>query len=228
MGLTDQAAGDLSPQEKVIRKARQAWEASMLRQLDTLRELLQARQPQQVAHRCGGNHRDGAVSFRYWDERVSVDWPELTAYNLDRSQPCSTFDKAMLFYYLSTADGASMADRWVSFRELEDGTFYHQAFQGYSGDLLAEAVGKQPDSFDQAATAMRGAALPGFAPHAFAFHALPRIRLAAVLWPGDEEFPSRASILFDAASRHYMTIDGLALLGAGLARRLVRAAQPSG
>jgi hypothetical protein len=227
MGLTDQAAGDLSPQEEVIRKARQAWEASMLRQLDTLRELLQARQPQQVAHRCGGDYRDGVVTFRYWDERVSVAWPELTVYNLEHRQTCSTFDTAMLFYYLSTADGTSMADRWVSFRELEDGAFYHQAFQGYSGDLLAREFGKQPDSFDQVATAISGAALPGFAPHAFAFQALPRIRLAAVLWPGDEEFPARASILFDGASRHYMTIDGLALLGAGLARRLIRAAHPS-
>jgi hypothetical protein len=49
---------------------------------------------------------------------------------------------------------------------------------------------------------------------------LPRIQLAAILWPGDEEFPARASVLFDGAASHYMTIDGLALLGAGLARRL--------
>jgi hypothetical protein len=34
-------------------------------------------------------------------------------------------------------------------------------------------------------------------------------------------------VLFDAASRHYMTTDGLALLGGGLAGRLARPA-PAG
>ena len=52
--------------------------------------------------------------------------------------------------------------------------------------------------------------------------------LAATLWLGDDEFPAKASVLFDAASGHYMTIDGLALLGSGLSRRLIKAsASPS-
>jgi hypothetical protein len=50
------------------------------------------------------------------------------------------------------------------------------------------------------------------------------IRLACALWPGDEDFPSKASILFDASASHYMPTDGLALLGSGLARRLIKAA----
>jgi hypothetical protein len=224
-GLTDQAGGPSNPQEEVIRQARRAWEESMLRQLDTLRDLLQARQPEHVAHRCGGEYKKGVVRFKYWGQSVTVSWPDLLAHHEDQDQPCSTFDTAMLFYYLSTADGTPMADRWVAFRELEDGAFYHQAFQGYSGDLLAKTFGEDPDAFDRAAETLEGTTLPAFASHTFAFKALPRVRLAAVLWPGDEEFPSRASILFDGASRHYMTIDGLALLGAGLARRLLRAAK---
>jgi len=51
---------------------------------------------------------------------------------------------------------------------------------------------------------------------------LPRIRLASILYPGDDEFPARASVLFDAAASHYMTTDGLALLGAGLVGRLIK------
>ncbi|OGN89309.1 MAG: hypothetical protein A2Y88_04885 [Chloroflexi bacterium RBG_13_48_10] len=58
---------------------------------------------------------------------------------------------------------------------------------------------------------------------AYAFLPLPRIRLASILYPGDDEFPARASVLFDAASSHYMTTDGLALLGAGLVGRLIKA-----
>jgi hypothetical protein len=60
-------------------------------------------------------------------------------------------------------------------------------------------------------------------PAAYAFTPLPRIRQALALWPGDDDFPSRATVLFDAHSHHYMTTDGLALLGSGLARRVIRA-----
>lgn len=66
--------------------------------------------------------------------------------------------------------------------------------------------------------------MPALAPFAYAFQPLPCIRLAAVMWPGDEELSARASVLFDASASHYMPTDGLALLGAGLARRLIRTA----
>ena len=47
----------------------------------------------------------------------------------------------------------------------------------------------------------------------FAFTVLPRIDIAAIYWLGDEDFASKASILFDATAHHYMVIDGLAILG---------------
>ena len=53
---------------------------------------------------------------------------------------------------------------------------------------------------------------------------MPRLPLAAALWPGDEDLPGRAAILFDASASHYLTTDGLALLGSGLASRLLRGA----
>ncbi len=68
-----------------------------------------------------------------------------------------------------------------------------------------------------------GISLTGLPGLAFAFQPLPRIRLAAILYPGDEEFAARASVLFDAAASHYMTTDGLALLGSGLVGRLIKA-----
>jgi hypothetical protein len=44
--------------------------------------------------------------------------------------------------------------------------------------------------------------------------------MAALFWPGDDEFPSRGFILFDAASLQYMVLDGLAILGARLVGKL--------
>jgi hypothetical protein len=192
----------------------------MTRQLEALRGEVRVLDPAMLAIRCGGFFQDGELRLKYWGEEVVIAWPELEARYKESGKTCSVFDMGMLLYYLRQADGTPMADAWVSYRELPGGGFYHQAFQGYSGNQIALAYGEDLQAFDRAARALGGWRLSGLSAHAYAFEALPRIRLAAILWPGDEEFPARAYVLFDGAAGHYMTIDGLAVLGAGLARRL--------
>src|SRR3972149_2313815 len=91
--------------------------------------------------------------------------------------------------------------------------------------LLGRARAHQPALLSTAATG--GDRLDGPGPHAWRFTPLPRVPLAACLWPGDDELPSQASVLFDANAGHHLPIDGLALLGAGLTGRLLRAHAPS-
>jgi hypothetical protein len=209
--------------KELIDQSRQAWQESMLRRLDELRADLHTRQPQIVADRCGAIYQEGGIHFAYWGQDIIIPWDSLAPKFTVEDKPCSVFDSAMLIYYLHTAKGSELADRWIAFRELPGGAFYHQAFQGYSGNRVAQRFGEQPEDFERAAEKLGGWRLSALAPFAFAFQPLPRLRLAAALWPGDEDFPTRASILFDAAADQYLTTDGLALIGAGLAGRLQRA-----
>lgn len=222
-GLTDQAGGQQASGEELFDQARQAWRESMLRRLDELRTELHTRQPQVVADRCGGTYQDNSIYFAYWGQKIDIPWHSLEPVFVDQSKPCSTFDRAMLMYYLHTAKGADLAERWIAFRELPGGAFYHQAFQGYSGSRVARRFGERPEDFELAAQKLDGWRLPVLAPFAYAFQPLPRLRLAAALWPGDEDFAASAVILFDAAADQYLTTDGLALIGAGLAHRLIHA-----
>lgn len=219
-GLTDQAGGMKVTGSEAIEKAHLAWQQSMLRQLDVLRTDIQAVQPGRLAVNCGGSLQDQQIRLTYWGEPVAISWPDLRARKLSDGSECSIYDAGMLLYYLRQADGTPMADHWIGYRELPGGSFYSQAFQGYSGDRLARTYEDQPEAFVRAAYSLDGVSLPDLPGPAFAFLPLPRIRLAAILYPGDDEFPARASILFDAAVGHYMTTDGLALLGAGLVSRL--------
>lgn len=222
-GLTDKAGGPQKALHDKVEQAQQAWQESMLRQVENLRDSIRKESPQRIAGRTGAEITPDGIQFLYWDQPVHISWPALHATRPPDGDPVSTFDAAMLMYYLHTADGAPMADSWIGFRELPDGAFYAQAFQGYSGNRVAQHFSDDPNRFHAAAQALDGWHLSALADYAYAFRPLPRIRLAAILWPGDEEFPTKASILFDAASHHYMTTDGLALLGAGLARRLEKA-----
>lgn len=228
-GLTDRADGEQIRARDELEQAHLRWEESMLQQIETLRQEVRLRPAHQVALLSGAELSAGGLLLKYWGQMVFLPWPELEPRWAETGQPCPAFDTAMLLYYLRTADGAPLADRWISFRELPGGTFYVLAYQRYSGDRLARAFGHNPEAFITACRLLGGWPLPAISPHAFAFEPLPRIRLAAVLWPGDDEFPPRANVLFDGAASHYMTTDGLGLLGGGLAGRLVRqaAATPS-
>ena len=218
--LRGQAAGSQGAGED----ARRAWQESMTLRLQELRAQMRPEDPAQLAARCGGQWVESEIRLRYWGQELAVSWPSLEASQLENGKPCSTFDMAMLLYYLATADGAALAGKWIGFRELPGGTFYNQAFQGYSGGPLARALSNRPAEFERAATGLNGTRVADLAPHAFRFLPLPRLPLAAALWPGDEDLPGRAAILFDASASHYLTTDGLALLGSGLTSRLLRAA----
>jgi hypothetical protein len=218
-GLLDQAGKLSSDLKDIAEESHKVWEESMLRSIEVLRESIIVGSPHEISLRCNADYVEDSIRLEYWGELTEVDWPSLEMRG-PNDKPLSTFDRAMLMYYLKTADGTKMADRWIGFRELPDGGFYNQAFQGYSGNRLARVFGDKPDNFTHAAISLDGTRLPALAEHAFAFQPLPCIRLAAILWPGDEELPTKASVLFDASSSHYLPTDGLALLGSGLVRRL--------
>jgi hypothetical protein len=138
-----------------------------------------------------------------------------------QSRPAHPSVAIALIHYLLKADGTPPADRWLAFRELPDGMFYAQAFAGHEEAILAERFGQ-----DLAAFRAAGAALSGYpldlADASVRFQALPRLALAVLLWEGDEEFPARARILFDAHAGHYLPTEDLSGLGDWLTHRLAR------
>jgi hypothetical protein len=222
-GLTERAAGgDPPPGAAAIEEAHRRWQESMRRQAGELHRLVARRSPGDIARACGGTAAGEEVRLDYWGRPVVVAWSERQL-RFETGEPLPEFDAAMVLYYLHRADGTPRSRRWIGFRELPDGAFYHLAYQRYSGDRLAKDFGGRLEALEGAAAGLDGEPIEDHGPHAFAFRPLPRIHLAAIVWPGDDEFQARGAILFDASASHYMTTDGLALLGGGLAGRLARA-----
>ena len=195
----------------------------MLEQLERLRVELRQADPGAVASRVGGRWGESAIVLDYWGQPARIPWATLQPVG-ESGDPLSAFDAAMLLLHLRWSDGLAPAGRWISFRELPGGEFYHQAYQGYTGRRLGQAFGAYPDRFDAVASSF-GDRFDGPSPHAWRFTPLPCVPLAACLWPGDDEVPAQASVLLDAHAGHHLPIDGLALLGAGLTGRMMQGAE---
>jgi hypothetical protein len=218
------------------RMQRAAWAETFQPVLEDLRNRVRQREPAQVAAASGAvwdpdagsalrQAQDAAceqaLHLACLGDAFRVSWPELVAYaDVEPDQPCGPDLQGLILYYLALADGTPPAGRWIAFRELPDGWLYHQAFQSYTGDELVRAWGNDLDAFANAAARLQGRAIE-IGDVGFAFDLLPRVSVAVVYWAGDEEFPPNAQVLFDAAASHYLTTDGLAVLGHHLMHRLL-------
>jgi len=216
----------------------------MIAKVVELREELRPRDPRAMAYKCGMEFGDGVLCARFYGEPYVISFPDLVARVAATNQVCGLNRTAMFLYYLQTADGAPLAGKWIAFRDLPGGMFYHQAYQGYSGNRLAKAIDNRIGVFERAAKNLGGMKLDlgcdvasrgtqdssstDTAPRdatsaAFAFDALPRVRVAAVYYAGDEDFPATANVLFDESASHYLPTDALAGVGSALVDRLTGA-----
>jgi hypothetical protein len=181
---------------------------------------------QMVAERvrqASGCTLDGpdAWAVTYLWSRYTIRPSDWSIHQSDTGETPTEFTQALLLTYLVTADGTPPSGRWIGYRDLPNGMFYAQAFRGYAENRLVRELGPNGlDRFHARAQQLGGTSLEiGDAGYAFA--ALPRVRLAAVYWMGDEDFASRTSILFEDTCTHYLPTDGMAVLGSHLVNSLL-------
>lgn len=205
-----------------------SWLETLVPVVEEMRHELRGRDPQRLAEWSGAEYRalqigTGELRLTYNRRQYRITYPDLVAYEMGSGKECPLNLQSLFLYYLHHADGTPPAGRWISFRELPGGGFYHQAFQGYTGDRLIRELGDDLAGFCLAARRLGGRS-EAIGSATFSFQVLPRVSLAVVYWQGDEDFVSRAQVLFDASASHYLPTDGLAVLGSRLVDHLLAAA----
>ena len=194
--------------------------------VEEARTTLRALKPGKLVLRSGCE-RDEDGNFRldfFWREYV-ISADDLSVRPTGADKESLSFIQSLILTYLVTADGTTPSSRWVGFRELPDGMFYAQAFQGYTGGRLVRELPDGIEAFRRAAESLGGEPLE-YGDAGYAFTVLPRLHLGLVYWEGDEEdgFPPQARVLFEDTAAHYMCTDGLAILGSQLVGRVLKAA----
>lgn len=123
------------------------------------------------------------------------------------------YQAIIALHYLVTADGTPLQGEWISYRHLPGGDIYIDPFRRRALTPFLNAFAQQPDRFREAAKALGGcrAAMGG---ESAVISVMPRVPLCFVLWPGDDEIPAAANILFDAQAASYLPTEDYAHLPA--------------
>jgi hypothetical protein len=122
----------------------------------------------------------------------------------------------LLMHYLTQADGAPVANNWISYRDLPGARLFEQKFANLVSRPMIEHFGNNIDGFKQSVLAIGGQPMDGKGDAAFRFRALPRVPIATIFYCGEEGIPPSIKILFDASASHYLPTDDLVVLASFL------------
>ncbi len=175
---------------------------------------LAALKPEQVAENAGLIYDP---SGRFWQlqflgRNYRVAYPGGKIFDPEGNE-VPLYLSILMLHYLVTADGKPLTGRWISYRHLPGGDIYMVPFQRRAIQPFLHSFGRQPENFCRAAAALGGIKGPGGGVNMI-IPVLPRVPLSFVLWPGDEELPSSANILFDAQAPSYLPTEDYAHLPA--------------
>lgn len=186
------------------------------------RDMIKTRTPHQVAGCAALRINDEAGTITLSGELLAneylISWPGLKIFDAG-GHPVSLQTEALWLHYLQRADGHPLSGRWVNLSEI-GGLFYQQAFQGYCGDELAAAWQDNIEGLAKKCRLAGGWELKGLGDLAFEWRVLPRLPLCLCyrLPQGTKE--AWATLLFDAATDHYVAADVAATVGKKLADSL--------
>ena len=178
-------------------------------------------------HILARNARDEAVRadevivFRPSHGHSPLPSKDVVEKQISRLDPLGTppsagfLEQLCILSYLLHAKSLPLAGKLVRAEQLEAGQFFFRGHHRLPTDTLAQAFENRPGLLLKAAEAY-GARPCTYGDSSIELLMLPRVPVTFIVWRGDEEFPARASILFDQTVSQQIPLDAL-LVGVNLA-----------
>jgi len=122
--------------------------------------------------------------------------------------PAGFIEQLCVLAYLINAQDLPLANKLVKPEALPSGQFFFRGLHSLPTEKLEKAFGEYPEHVYRV-TKQFDAKQREFGDASIQLYVLPRIPLTMVVWRECEEFPARASILFDQTAGAHMPLDAL-------------------
>ena len=201
--------------QKPVLPLEQNWDPRNYRiALEAAKRNFAACRPRQMSQNSGCPFDAATSSFLVTclDHSFSVSYPDgMVRYIGTELQPYFALQLIMV-NHLVRADGTPLSYGYISYRELDGGNVYYDAFHKTAVQPLKTAFGSNPERLLLAAGLLGGLTYNQGSGISVLLYFLPRLPVIIRIWPGDEEFPPGATILFDATANHYLHTEDLAAM----------------
>lgn len=117
-------------------------------------------------------------------------------------------EQLCIISYLLNVGDKPLSGKLVRADSLPGGQFFFRGPHGMPTGKLIDAFGERPERLFSAAAGFGGEPRP-YGDAAVEILVLPKLPLTLVVWAGDEEFPPRASILFDSTAADNLPLDAI-------------------
>ncbi len=172
--------------------------------------------PFAAAGKSGTVFENGKFRVPFFNRVFQVSHPEATIEEVGVPARPPRYLELLLLHYLVCADGASVADSWVTYRLLPGASLFEARFQTRAILPLTKAFGNDVERFKKAAESIGGMPMSRTGDASYRFLAFPRLPVGCILYLGEEDIPGSANVLFDEAAPHYLPTEDLSIVGSYL------------
>ncbi|MBI4282475.1 MAG: DUF3786 domain-containing protein [Chloroflexi bacterium] len=196
-------------------------------------ERLASLMPDEVCRRTGARYdlARGCYTLPLLDRHVRVDPREHTVQWCNEAPQTGGepgYNVVLLVtVYLIEGKETPPAGEWVTDESLPTGAFFFRGFHTIPTAEVVARFGHDRDMFFRAGSKLGGKPV-NWGDACIEVQVLPRIAVRLVLWLGDEEFPSRLTMLFDRRVDEHLPLDTLLSMARHVTSALVRASEPLG
>ncbi|MBW1996326.1 MAG: DUF3786 domain-containing protein [Deltaproteobacteria bacterium] len=184
------------------------------------RKELTGKNPDLVARLSGAEiirDKDGGttLSLAFLNEDIRITWPEIRICRADPKRELAIQQQILILHYLHGAwadNGPGLTGEWCAFQDIPDGRFYLDAFTKRAKAPLLKAFGAKPERLIEVAKAVYDAEPFDHGDVSVQIQAFPLVRVALIIWKGDEEFPPEGNILFDRNISRLLSAEDIAWL----------------
>ena len=132
--------------------------------------------------------------------------------------------RLLILAYLTGATETSLVGKWVSPIESSGGDLFFSSSAHNLNFAELLVTFKSPEDFLSAGQKI-GGKIDRVGDSSFVLRTLPRIPILFIYWAGDEELPSKISVLVDESARSHLAIDALWLAIRVSEKRLLKVAK---
>jgi len=188
------------------------------------REKLESKDIEEICGKTGAQRMDSnKIIIEYLNQPYLITLPNSRISLKDSEEEVPLKDKILILHYLTLAKGTPATNRLVTFKQLPGGASYFPVFSQRVIKPLLNHFGKEPELLTDAAAKL-GGYKANYADVAITINAFPRVPITFALWQGDEEFPPKGSIMFDASISAYLSTEDITVLCETIIWRLARRA----